>query len=99
MTKKVPPFKSKEEEADFWMSHDTNAFWDSFETMKEPLEAADELTALIKSRHEKTRPISIRLYTTQLRVAKAIAGKKHIPYQALLRNLIEKGLSQLITQA
>ena len=97
--KRAPRFKSKEEEADFWMSHDTNTFWDSFETMKEPLEVADELMASIKNRHAKTKPISIRLYTTQLRIAKAIAGKKHIPYQALLRNLIEKGPSQLITQA
>ena len=97
--KKPPHFKSKEEEAAFWMSHDTAAFWDSFETIKEPLDVSRELTAQVKSRHEKTKPISIRLYTTQLRVAKAIAGKKHIPYQVLLRTLIEKGLSQLIAHA
>ena len=94
--KKAPHFKSKEEEADFWMSHDTTAFWDSFETIKEPLEVSKELIARVKHRHEKTKPISIRLYTTQLRVAKAIANKKHVPYQTLLRTLIEKGLSQLM---
>jgi predicted DNA binding CopG/RHH family protein len=97
--KKVAPFKSREEEADFWMSHDTSAFWDSFETMKEPLEVPDELATFIKRRHERTKPISIRLYTTQLRVAKAIAGKKHIPYQTLLKHLIEKGLSDLVAHA
>ena len=97
--KKVANFKSREEEADFWMSHDTNAFWDSFETLKEPLEIDDALNTFIKRRHEKTKPISIRLYTTQLRVAKAIAGKKHIPYQALLKHLIEKGLSDLVAHA
>lgn len=97
--KKFSHFKSKEEEADFWMSHDTTAFWDSFETIKEPLDVSKELTAWVKSRHEKTKPISIRLYATQLRVAKAIAGKKHIPYQVLLRTLIEKGLSQLMAHA
>ncbi len=97
--KKLPHFKSKQEEADFWMSHDTTAFWDCFETLKEPLEASKELAALVERRHEKTKPISIRLYTTQLRVAKAIAGKNHIPYQVLLRSLIEKGLSQLMARA
>ena len=97
--KRTPHFKSKEEEAQFWMTHDTTAFRDSFETIQEPLEVSKELMARVKSRHEKTKPISIRLYTTQLRVAKAIAGKRHIPYQVLLRTLIEKGLSQLMTHA
>jgi predicted DNA binding CopG/RHH family protein len=97
--KKLPHFKSKEEEADYWMANDTSAFWDSFESLKEPLEVSKELASLVEHRHEKTKPISIRLYTTQLRIAKAIAGKKHIPYQALLRTLIEKGLSQLMTHA
>lgn len=97
--KKDTHFKSREEEANFWMSHDTTAFWDSFETMKEPLEVADELATAVTRRHEKTKPISIRLYTTQLRVAKAIAGKKHIPYQALLKHLIEKGLSDMVAHA
>jgi predicted DNA binding CopG/RHH family protein len=97
--KKLPHFKSKQEEADYWMSHDTAAFWDSFETLKEPLDVSKELSTWVERRHEKTKPISIRLYATQLRIAKAIAGKKHIPYQALLRTLIEKGLSQLMTHA
>jgi len=97
--RKMPHFKSKEEEADFWMSHDTTAFWDSFEPLKEPLEVSKELAAWVERRHERTKPISIRLYTTQLRIAKAIAGKKHIPYQALLRTLIEKGLSQMMVHA
>ena len=97
--KKAPHFKSKEKEASFWMTHDTTAFWDSFETIREPLEVSRELAALVKSRHERTKPISIRLFPTQLRVAKAIAGKKHVPYQVLLRTLIEKGLSQLMARA
>jgi predicted DNA binding CopG/RHH family protein len=97
--KKLPQFKSKEEEADFWMSHDTTAFWDSFEALHEPLEVSKELSTWVERRHEKTKPISIRLYATQLRVAKAIAGRKHIPYQALLRSLIEKGLSQMMAHA
>jgi predicted DNA binding CopG/RHH family protein len=97
--KKAPHFNSKEEEAHFWMTHDTTAFEDSLETSREPLEISKELMARVKSRHEKTKPISIRLYTRQLRIAKAIAGKRHIPYQVLLRALIEKGLSQLMARA
>lgn len=55
--KKSPRFKSKEEEADFWMFHDTTAFWDSFETLKEPLEVSKELAALVERRHGKTKPM------------------------------------------
>ena len=95
----MPRFKSKEEEAEFWMTHDTTAFWDSFETVREPLDVSSELAAHVRARHERTKLISIRLYPTQLRVAKAIANKKRIPYQVLLRTLIEQGLSRIIPRA
>ncbi len=51
--KKLPHFKSKEEEADYWMSHDTTAFWDSFESLKEPLEVSKELAYFVEHRHER----------------------------------------------
>ena len=97
--KKIPRFKSKEEEAEFWMTHDTTAFWDSFETVKEPLDISPNLASHVRARHERTKLISIRLYPTQLRVARAIASKKRIPYQVLLRALIEQGLSRMIPRA
>lgn len=92
--KNLPKFKSQEEEADFWMEHDTSEFWNAFEDIKDPLELSPGLKASIRERHEKTKAISIRLYPSQLRMAKAVAGKKHIPYQALLRSIIGNGLTQ-----
>ena len=90
--KKPPRFESQKEEAEYWMRHDTAQCWDSFEDLKEPIEAAPRLMAEIRARHERTKPISIRLYPSQLRLAKAIAGRKRVPYQALLRDLIDSGL-------
>ena len=93
--KQLPKFKSKQEEAEFWMRHDTADFWNAFEDVKEPIEVASNLVAEIRARHEKTKSISIRLYPSQLRMAKAIANKKHIPYQTILRDIIEQGLFQM----
>lgn len=93
--KKLPKFKTKEGEAEYWMSHDTADFWDEFEDIKTPLEIFPGLLSDIKKRHEKTNAISIRLYPSQIRMAKAIAGKKHVPYQTMLRHLIEEGLHRL----
>lgn len=93
--KKLPKFKTKEEEAEYWMAHDTADFWSACENVKSPLEVSPNLLSDIKKRHEKTNAISIRLYPSQIRMAKAIAGKKHVPYQAMLRYLIEEGLHRL----
>lgn len=93
--KKLPRFKSQEEEAEYWMSHDTSDFWDAFEDIQTPAEVQPKLLSEIRHRHEKSKAISIRLYPSQLRMAKAIANKKHVPYQTILRNLIEEGLLQL----
>lgn len=92
---KPPRFKSKKEEAEFWMKHDTADFWDTFEDVKEPVYVSPNVLATIKARHERTKAISIRLYPSQLRIAKTIARETHTPYQSILRNLIEQGLTKL----
>lgn len=88
-----PRFKSQEEEADFWMRRDTADFWDALEEVEEPLEVAPALKAEIRARHERAKLISLRLYPSQIRRAKAVAGRKRMPYQLLLRQLIDQGLS------
>lgn len=93
-SKKLPHFKSQREEAEHWMVHDTARFWDSFEDLDDPVEASPRLQSELRARHEKTKAISIRLYPSQLRLAKAIAGRRHVPYQALLRDIIDSGLRE-----
>ena len=91
--KKLPKFKSKEAQADYWMNHDTADFWDSFEDVKTLPEVSTRLQAEVRARHERTKAISLRLYPSQIREAKAIANRNHIPYQTILRQIIEQGLS------
>lgn len=93
-SKRLPRFRSQRAEAEHWMAHDTAGFWDSFEDLDEPVEASPRLRSELRARHERTKAISIRLYPSQLRLAKAIAGRKHVPYQALLRDIIESGLRE-----
>jgi predicted DNA binding CopG/RHH family protein len=87
-------FTSQQEEAAFWLTHDTAKFWQAFEDLQELPEVTPQLLANIKARHERTKAISLRLYPSQLRIAKAIARKTHLPYQAILRTFIDQGLSQ-----
>ena len=92
---RLPVFTSQQEEAAYWLTHDTAKFWQAFEDLREPPEVTPRLLANIKARHERTKAISLRLYPSQLRIAKAIARKTHLPYQAILRTVIDQGLSQL----
>ena len=91
----LPAFRSQQEEAAFWLAHDTAEFWQAFEDLGELPEVTPPLLANIKARHERTKAISLRLYPSQLRLAKAIARKTHLPYQAILRTFIDQGLSQV----
>lgn len=90
----LPAFTSQQEEAAFWLTHDTAHFWQAFEDLQELPEVTPQLLANINARHERTKAISLRLYPSQLRIAKAIARKTHLPYQAILRTFIDQGLSQ-----
>jgi len=94
--KKLQRFKSKEEEADYWMRHDTADFWDSFENLESPLEISPRLASQVRSRHARTKAISLRLYLSQIRMAKALAVKNHIPYQTILRQIIQEGLPRWV---
>lgn len=93
--RRVPTFMSQQEEAAFWLTHDTAKSWQAFEDPGELPEVTPQLLANIKARHERTKAISLRLYPSQLRLTKAIARKTHLPYQAILRTFIDQGLSQL----
>lgn len=91
----LPAFPFQQDEANFWLTHDTGRFWGAFEDVKEPLEVTPSLLASVTARHERTKAISLRLYPRQLRIAKAMARKTHLPYQTILRTLIDQGLSRL----
>ena len=75
MKKKVPNFKSEDQEWDFWSNQDSTEYVD-WEKAKRV-----SLTNLKPS----TRTISVRLPESMLDDLKMLANKKDIPYQSLLK--------------
>jgi len=91
--KKLPVFKSLEEEARFWDTHDVTQYWDQLEEVDEVIELAPALARRIQERMKK-RLLAIRLEEWQISRAKEIARKKGVPYQQLLRHWISRGIRQ-----
>jgi predicted DNA binding CopG/RHH family protein len=79
--KKLPKFKSKKEEFEFWSTHDSIEYVDYLKAKK----------GLFPNLKPSTRTISIRLPESLIEHLKVLANKKDIPYQSLLKMfLIEK---------
>jgi len=83
MTKKVPEFRTEEEEARFWDEHDSTEFIEDFEPVE--IELSPELEDEILSKRELKKPITLRLEPSQIDAVKRIAVKKGLPYQTLIR--------------
>lgn len=90
MTKKIPEFRSEEEEALFWDSHDSTDYLDDLEPVE--IEVTPELKEKISSKRELKKPITLRLEPNQIDAVKKIASKKGLPYQTLIRMWIVEGI-------
>ena len=75
MKKKVPKFKSEDEEREFWSKHDSTEYVDWKQARKKTL---PNLKPSVKT-------ISIRLPESMLHELKLIANKRDVPYQSLMK--------------
>jgi len=82
--KQIPTFKSEDEERDFWGSHDSTDYID-WSTARRVVFPNLKLTK---------KPISLRVQQGLLSQVKAVANKKDMPYQTLIKQYIAKGLEQ-----
>ena len=75
MKKKIPKFKTEEQERKFWKTHDSSDYidWDE----------AEEVT--LPRLKPSTKTISIRLPESLLEELKLLANKRDVPYQSLLK--------------
>lgn len=85
MAKKLPDFKSREEEIEFWATANTLEYID---------ESAEVVVELDPSLKKPMRPVTIRLREAQIDALKAIAEKKAIPYQTMVRSWIAEKLNE-----
>ncbi len=82
--KKIPQFKSEEEERDFWKTHDSTEYVDWSKAAK----------ASFPNLKPSTRTISLRLPAWLLNELKVLANKQDIPYQSLLKMYLSERVAQ-----
>ena len=83
MSKKIPEFRSEEEEARFWDEHDSTEFIKEFDPIE--IEVAPVLEEEILNKRVLKKPVTLRLEPSQIDAVKKIAVKKGLPYQTLIR--------------
>jgi len=73
--KKIPEFKSEDEEREFWSTHDSADYidWNKAKRVTFP------------NLKPSTKTISIRLPETLLSDIKFLANKRDVPYQSLIK--------------
>ncbi len=89
--KKLPHFKTAEDEANFWDTHSITDYLHELEPVDEVFVLSPALAHRIRERAKK-RLISIRLANWEIEKSKQIAKTRKIPYQTLLREWIDAGI-------
>ncbi len=79
---KIPKFKSYEEEANFWDTHDTSSLMKKENLVK--VEFARPMKHLI----------SIRVDLSLLEGLRTMAARKHMPYQTLIHSILAEKLEE-----
>ncbi len=84
MKKKLPKFRSEDEEREFWASHDSSDFIDWKNARK----------VTLANLRPSVRTISIRLPEAMLEELKLLANKRDVPYQSLLKIFLAERLEE-----
>lgn len=84
MSKKIPKFKSEDEERDFWATHDSTEYVNWKKTKRVVL--ADLKPSL--------KTISLRLPETMIKELKLLAHKRDVPYQSLLKIFLSEKIRE-----
>ncbi len=87
--KKLPKFKTENEERDFWATHDATDYLD--------FSKAEEV--VFPNLKPTTRAISVRLPVSLIDRLKMLANKKDVPYQSLLKVLLAEKVEESLHHA
>lgn len=82
--KKIPEFKSEDEERRFWASHDSTGYVDWKRAKRVVL---PELKPSLKT-------ISLRLPASMLAELKLLANKRDVPYQSLMKVFLSERIGE-----
>lgn len=99
MKKKIPKFKSEDEEACFWETHSPLDYPQKFTDMKQPLEFDSALLRkTAKRKVERKRHLTLRMGQHQIDLAKVIAEHRGLGYQTLMRMWVIEGIHKEIKE-
>ena len=84
MKKRIPQFKSEEEERNFWQSHDSTEYVD--------WKKAERIT--LANLKPSIKTISLRLPEAMLEELKLLANKRDVPYQSLAKVFLSDRIEQ-----
>lgn len=82
--KKIPVFKNKEEEREFWAKNDSSEYVDWKKAER----------AVFPNLQPSTKTISLRLPEHVLDELKMIARKRDVPYQSLIKIFLKDRLDE-----
>ncbi len=82
--KKIPRFKTEEQEREFWASHDATDYIDWSKARRIGL----------PNLKPSTRTISLRLPESLIEELKLLANKRDVPYQSLLKIFLAERVEQ-----
>ncbi|MFY7992069.1 MAG: BrnA antitoxin family protein [Bacteriovoracaceae bacterium] len=82
-TKKVPTFKTEDQEREFWSKNDATDFFDLKRSGKK---------MNLPNLKPSTQTISLRLPEDLLEEIKVLANKRDVPYQSLIKILLRESL-------
>lgn len=86
----IPRFESEDDEAEFWDTHSTVDYLEDSEPLS--VEVSPDLKAAVQARAKQR--VTLRLERSQISAAKAIARKKGLPYQTLIRMWIHEAIQR-----
>jgi len=84
--KKLPKFKNPDEEFEFWAKYDATAFVDMKKSER----------AMFPKLKPTTKLVTLRLPIYLIDQLKALAHKKDVPYQSLVKVILTEELKQEI---
>lgn len=87
--KKIPQFKSEDEERDFWDTHDATDYFDFRKAIRGPL---------FPNLRPSTRTISLRLPLWLLDDVRSEANRRDVPYQSFMKQALVDHLEELKTR-
>ncbi len=86
MKKKVPKFKTEDEERKFWASQDSTEYVDWAKAKR----------VVLSKLKPSVKTISLRLPESMLEELKLIANKRDVPYQSLMKMFLAERIEEEI---